>query len=293
MQRALSFDLQLHVCNFVDMESLLHLRSCSRQLQQLSIRAFMDDLRLILNSFLPHPSEFLQALRSTHAFVGGEGATSFLLRLTTPLPRILEVYVPTHTYLQFIHHLFFVQGATRVPCLLFKNLPPFWVPLHGLEDVIRIRTTRGDMYVYRSGSEDALLPICRAPLTPYISFVGPDYFGTPFPSLLFQRRGLLGDGSGDDSDDTEHLLRVGFDICITARAWPEYDVNVCPAHASVCTAQARMFTDRASLTCRVCPLATKRLKSSVVFRLDVKPCGGPCFVGGGGILQEWQLFRCA
>lgn len=274
----------------MDLRTLLRLSRCSHAYHTLFVTALMGDLHHVVDAFVPHPSEFLHALELSRGFVGGEAAASFLLRLTTPLPPVLEVYLPHSTFLPFLHHLLFIQRAMRIPWLMSRNAPPFWLPLHGIQHVVTMRTTHGDIHVYRSASNDALLPISRVGLTPYMSFMNPRYFGTPFPSLLFKRRALLGEGAGDNTYDTEHLLSLGFDVRLTARAWPEYNVPPCPAHHFVCTAQSRTFTDAATLACRIDPLHGRRLNSLVVWRLDVRPCGGTCLMDGAGLLQHWQLF---
>ncbi|KAI0686396.1 hypothetical protein C8T65DRAFT_747419 [Cerioporus squamosus] len=287
--------LQLHVCKFLPLPALLSLRLSSHKYLELVKDALHQKLCEVVAPFIPKAEEFIHMLNVLDAFIGGDGALSFLLRDEPIDVDSLDVYVGNIEWKYLVYHLTFTQGAYEVPCPHpSQNASPSWLPAHGVESVIRMCTTKGDINIYCTSTyqSDPLTPIARSSSTIHFSYVNGRYCGTGYPSLLFQHKGLLSDGDPDDTDYTQLYISRGFDIRLTARAWPEFRHagEPCAAHKWSCTAQARRFTDRGALFFRFEPFAYPTLHCTVIWRLDRRPCGGQCLMDGLGILREWQIF---
>ncbi|RDX56127.1 hypothetical protein OH76DRAFT_1337867 [Lentinus brumalis] len=295
MHKHLPRHIQLHVCGFMPLRQLLKLRLCSHEYLHLVKDALHHTLYETVKPFMPKPEAFISMLDDLDAFIGGDGALRFLLRDEPIVVDTLEIFTSNQECKYLIYHLTFVQGGYEIPCPFpNREASPSWLPMHGAESVTKMSTSKGNIHIYctQSYQNDPLTPIARSSSTIHFSYVNGRHFGTGYPSLLFKHRALLSNGDPDDTEYTRLYISRGFDIRLTARAWPEFQgtTQPCPAHRWSCTAQARSFSDRGALACRLEPLVEPKLHSTVIWRLDCRPCGGPCLMDGLGILRHWQLF---
>ncbi|TFK84226.1 hypothetical protein K466DRAFT_469381, partial [Polyporus arcularius HHB13444] len=249
-----------------DMPTLLNLRATSHS-NLAAVKTELDhSLRELLGPFLCDVPGFLLALANNRAFVGGSIAVAFLLRDLTVKPRNVDIFVPKHSLIDILNHLVTHENAMdRTPPLSEDATDDEFERHVGLEKLLRLRgvgerrrtvTPRGEINLYASLEDDALLPVARSWGTPAVSYVGPHQFGTAFPSLFFERRGLVGSCTQDDTEtigldaqqdhkSVQKYVSRGFDIRMSPSQW-SYRTHggLCGASRGLCPMQPRRFDDQ-------------------------------------------------
>ncbi len=288
----LSVNDHVVVCSRMDMRTLLTLRCCSKDTLRAVTLLLRRNLEDICAQFLPKPEHFVASLARARAYLGGAAAVRFLLRDSSFPLNGLEVYVACDKMSLIYHELQLYQGASIGAIVQADDDEEGWMETHAVESMTHSWTSTGAITLYESSCDDPLAPLGCRRTSLEATYANPSHFGTAFPSLLFERRGLLADWS---DGETEHVMMWGtrgFELRVSARAWPEYRGQYCAASSWVCHSQPRSFADDGALRCRLEPLSRSRLQSMVLWRLDTRPCGGRCLRAdeGHGVLGRKAKF---
>ena len=304
MHHLLPPTLQRRICGYLDLQSLLRMRRCSKHYLALITNVLTEDLEDLLGSFVPLPSYLTALLVDRNAFIGGAVAMHFLLRdadlsCIRALTPHLELYVPQEHYDAVIHHM-----ETRQRGRKFDYDPPDdvnfsdWKEDHALQDVVGVETPYGTVHIFCAMGSDALAPIARAWSTLHISYTNGVLLGTGYPQLLFERRGLLGDMASPEADLAmcKAYEALNFDIRLDASAWFKQGLHVgetpCCADLWCCHVQPRRFDHAGALRCKI-DVFVDRAKVAgtwVTWRMDIRPCGGSCLMDVG-LLENWQVIE--
>ncbi|RDX42768.1 hypothetical protein OH76DRAFT_1488394 [Lentinus brumalis] len=270
--------------------SLLNLRATSKACLQMVTDMLYRSLLTLCRRYMSKPTLFLRALTFHRAFIGGSVAVRFMTPESPFDCDTLDVFVPYDEERDFLRRLCRDQGAKISTIRYGTDDGEGWLREHALVSVTVLHTTVGTMRVHRSVAIDALAPLVCGWSSLHVTYVNAKHFGTAFPGLLFQHRGLVGDGIAGEVELVDRWLRRGYDLKMSARAWQEYRHPApCAASRWVCHAQPRRLDDIAAMRVRMRPLEDRPLMSLVVWRLDSRPCGGRCLCGGD-ILQSWDKY---
>lgn len=288
----LSVDDHVVVCSQMDMRTLLTLRCCSKSTLLAIASLLRRNLEELCREFLPKPEHFVSCLARSHAYLGGDAAIRFILRQSNFPVRGLEIYVGPDHMSSIYYELQLFQGAAMGTIAQAEDEEDGWMEKHALESVTYAWTSSGHITVHESISDDPLAPLGCRRTSLEATYVNPSHFGTAFPSLLFQHRGLMADWSDGETEEVMKWGRRGFDLRLSARAWPEYRGQHCAAAWWACHSQPRSFSDAGAMRCRLEPLKRSRLQSTVWWRLDTRPCGGRCLRAdeGHGVLGRAAKF---
>ncbi len=292
MRTFFQFRVEEHavICSCVDMQTLLTLRCCSRAALDVVAALFQHNLAVLCKAFVPRPDELLYVLPRMRAFIGGDVAVQFMLpQLHVPC-HSLDIFVPQSELLSALYHLEQYQRATETSVSEGDDDVSNWMIRHAIQSITTFHTPLGVVKVYESTGNDALAPLaCAASSSLQVSYVNTHHFGTSFPRLLFDHRGIVADWRDGETEEVMAWGRRGVDLRISARAWPEYRTTPCPRRFQVCHTSPRSFVDEGSMRCRVMPTHKRALQSAVWFRLDVRPCGGGC-LGDAGLTWVSEKF---
>lgn len=187
----------------------------------------------------------------------------------------------------FVFHTMMEQGGTlqHSRCAGEGGLPS----RRGVAATSHLRTSKGDVHVFQSNSRFALLPVTMSTLSCQISYVNATHFGTAYPDLLFWRRALLAHMCRSRSLSVSSYVYRKFSIRLFVNHWEDRaEEGQCAAEYFECPAQVRTFTDPGSLWGRMRPLQSPPLRQRLAWRLDVRPCGGRCFVDAY-IIERWHV----
>ncbi len=292
--------LQRRVCEFLDLRSVLRLRRCSSHYLELVTNDLTETFEASLSAFVPYPTDLMRNLISCDAYVGGDVALHYLLREpfnANAMEAHLDVYVPEGQFDWFVQHLETEQAGVLgdFPAPPGENVDE-WLEHHALVEVAVVETSVGLVYLHRAQGEDALAPVARSWSTLHICYANGVLLGCGFPTLLFDRRGLIGDMSTEEEDLRlcQEYMRRGFDLRLSASSWDDFGGTPdgpmrCCADSWCCHAQPRTFEDRGALRCQAVLGMDKAYVADtwVTWRLDIRPCGGDCLKDG--VLEGWQV----
>ncbi len=276
-----------NVCRHLQLPELLHFRLCSKSLLALSSEELMTTMAVLVRDFVPDVENFLDALILHDAVLCGDVALLFMLRDNSFVPKTLDVAVPNDEFVPFVT---FLEREHRAHLSSFRTC----ADNRGIRAIAHLWIGSAELTVLCSTGMDPLAPIPGSVASHLVVYVNPSYFGSPYPSLLFARRALLGHGGSPAAQLAcvkEAIVRR-FDIRLDVRHWPEYqELRGCGGEKWACASQARHFHDRGALAARIKPLVAKPIRTWVVWRLDSRPCGGRCFEDRNGILGLGELHQ--
>ncbi|KAI0715417.1 hypothetical protein C8Q76DRAFT_796176 [Earliella scabrosa] len=229
-------------------------------------------MTVTLRPFFSEPRTFLRHLTEHKAVVGGIAALSFLLRDPSVRCDVLQVFVGSFWY----HN--FVSALTNCPVngqdvlnIRVRVAPRQYAMDRDIVGVTTFYLRNGRrIFVYRSGIISPCSTISRSPSTALMNFFTEYSFGCAYPSLTFRRRALLCDLRTTHLAPTDYiilacLLKVGFQFAGSPAVWPEFHEglatvhvdNPCFRHRFICPQQGRFFGDAGSLVDFVDPLGCK------------------------------------
>ncbi len=280
----------------VDLKSLLVLRQCSSDYLDIVVDELQDQMEDVVAPFVPHPRSFLNFISTVNAFVGGSALIPFFVRDARYRANALEVYAPFLQLIPLCNHLQNHQCAREEDDFGSDDDFEDYLPHRGARSITRYGTPVGTVNVICSRFDDPLTPIACSWSSLHFGYANAEWFGHGYPHLTLHRRGIIGDGVGEEEEVCGRMgrfLRRGFDLRMTARAWPEYAQHYpCPHAKFVCPTQPRYFKDTGAMACRMWPLGSDRVHTTVMWRMDFRPCGGPCLdiSAGEGILGPYDHF---
>ncbi|KAI0708388.1 hypothetical protein C8Q76DRAFT_600848, partial [Earliella scabrosa] len=177
----------------LDMAAAVSLRNTCHQMRLHVAGAIRASLRVLLSGFVGESTEFLDALYSHRAVIGGEAALVFLLEDRPNIPPRLQLFVPRAwypPYLERLHDLLFPET------LRITTMAGLSVSERAADEctIFTLHNTRA-VVVWCSSTISALSPIVSGPCTALMNFVTTESFGCAYPALTFSRRCLLGDES--------------------------------------------------------------------------------------------------
>ncbi|RPD55255.1 hypothetical protein L226DRAFT_470691 [Lentinus tigrinus ALCF2SS1-7] len=281
-----------------DMPTLLRVRATCRDNLTATAKELHRYLHELLAPLVPDVDAFLVTLQANRAFVGGSVAMAFMLRDGSIIPRNLDIFVGLPRGQPMLHYLLTRQAAVDVTVkpateaqqkALVKRLRA-----RGESQFYCTQTPRATIHLHVSLHDAALLPVTCAWGTPGICYVGPQHFGTPYPSLFFARRGIVASSSTDATPALQGALARCFDIRMFPTQWPDQDDGVCGSSTGVCPMQARRLDDQWALCAQFQPLEARPLSPKIIWRLDGRPCGGQCWKDFETVLRyafKWRILE--
>ncbi len=278
----LSVDEHAVVCSQMDMRSLLTLRCSSKAALEAVAELLKHNLGVLCGQFVSNTSELLYVLPRIRAFIGGDVAVRFMLPEVDFPCHTLDVFVPQAELPAALYHFEQYQHAVETSVADVTDDPSDWLQRHAILSITTFHTRTGVVRVYESSCADALAPLaCAASSSLQATYVNTHHFGTAFPALLFQHRGVVADWRDGETEEVIMWGRRGVDLRVSARAWPEFREAPCPRRYQVCHTTARSFIDFGAMRCRMMPTHKRALRSITWFRLDARPCGGVCLHDAG------------
>ncbi|TFK82520.1 hypothetical protein K466DRAFT_630369 [Polyporus arcularius HHB13444] len=289
-------DEHIVICSRMDMRTILNLRTTSRRAMYAVAAMLRANLERLCQLYVPRAPSFLIALDRLHAFVGGNVAAAFLTRQLPAPSAPLEIFVSSEGWAALVDELVQVQGAGMGHIAQAEDdYVENWLERHAIESATPFWTLRGTpIILYESYTSDPLAPIACRPSSVEIAYVNPIYFGTGYPSLTLERRGLVADtrDSSEAADVVEKWESWGIDVRFAAKEWRRYQRFKCAATLGLCPFQLRSFGDDASMRCRMIPTAATPLKTTVQWRLAARRCGVECggLDGQGSVARNIERF---
>ncbi|KAI0745208.1 hypothetical protein C8Q76DRAFT_591675, partial [Earliella scabrosa] len=224
-----------------------------------------------LKSFMSEPEEFLQALTTSGAVIGGEVALAFFLRDATFPTRTLEIFaVDTQFHLLLD---FFSYSSSSLIRFALETIALPSVKFSAQRDIARFAvfhtSTQRTIYVYESTTMSPCAPIVRSWTGALMNFVTATSFGCATPRLTLRRRGLVSDLglstlTTRDLQIMGRMLQYGFTFGTAASRWTDYrrpdrhtppGIVPCMRDLYICPDQGRYFGDGGSLVDFVDPLS--------------------------------------
>lgn len=274
------------ISSFLDLVDLLSLRSSSSYLVLAVERHLHSSLVDLSSSFTPRPRELLSALDWSRGYICGTVAVAFLCRIPPHIwtTSALDVVLPCDEgFNAFLFHLLICQGG-RIASTHHQTVEEADDSQYLCRAWAQVRTTKGVINLYQSPTFDPLLPVTRSTLSVQMAYVSLDRFGTAYPRMLFKQRSLLGELHRAFSPAIQAYRKRGFSVKLFVDAWPDRkEDGRCAAYQGECPAQIRSFCDVYSLCATANPLRVEPLSTTVAWRLDSRPCDGPC------LLYSWSL----
>ncbi|KAI9058812.1 hypothetical protein FKP32DRAFT_1680518 [Trametes sanguinea] len=233
----------------------------------------LQDAKSIVRSTVADVELLFQTMRDLNVFIGGLSMLPYFLRdlhYNTSFP--LQFFVPAASFTIFIRHLRHQHHAR----LRYKSTPP--TNYHGFRKLVGLQGTRRDIIVFSSANECALSPLVRSPSTSAMCYVGATRFGVLWPSLTFARRAMLGEFPPSSSKKSSIADDLGVDNKLYSWMWSDLNdpVQLCSRLSFRCPAQTRHLLDDGTLRGTWLPLQPIPAMPNIYFRLDERPCGGPC-----------------
>ncbi|RDX45227.1 hypothetical protein OH76DRAFT_1358349 [Lentinus brumalis] len=280
----------------MDLPTILTLRATSRRAMYAIAAMLRATLEQSCELYVPHAPSFLIALDHLHAFIGGNVAASFLIRQLPARTAPLEIFVSSEGWAAMVAELVQVQGAGMGHIAQAEDdYVENWLERHAIESATPFWTSSGGpIMLYESYTSDPLAPIACRPSSVEIAYINPIYFGTGYPSLTLERRGLVADtrDSSEAMDVVEKWEGWGVDVRFAAKEWKRYQRFKCAATLGLCPFQLRSFSDDASMRCRMIPTAAEPLNTTVQWRLAARKCGVECggLDGQGAVARDVERF---
>lgn len=244
-----------------------------------------SDFKHILRGALPDADLFLYAMEELHAFVAGYAALAFFQRWKLDCSLPIEIFVPRTSFMDMMDHLQDLQGASVINTAIDPDVTA--------SSVCVTSTVIGQgsvLLLHASVSEAPLLPVARLSNTALVCYVGAQHYGAVWPRLTLESRALVGDEAEQQESVQEALEKMGMESKLYAWMWPAYGpAQRCARAAFLCPAQPRFFTDRGSLRLAWEPLGdTGDMDCDVCFRIDGRPCDGPCLLRHMYLRSAWM-----
>ncbi|KAI0740572.1 hypothetical protein C8Q76DRAFT_608937 [Earliella scabrosa] len=283
---SLVVDVCIKILDLLDVDALVRLRLTSHTADQYVAYHLLVRIAAVLQI---GPDQLMRTLVDYYTFVGGSSSIPFFLGDGAIRPRNLDLFVPRRYYSRLIFHLLHRQGAWLEGETSPEDMEGQGLEQRALSGIAWLRSPLGQIVVFRSATHTALSPIVRGYTTAVMNFVHPRYFGCAYRELMFMRRALIAD---DDRHQHEYIPRyeaAGFEVRLATSLWPDLNHPRCAAAHGCCPVQAHTFTDPHSILARVSPIADAPLNPRVTWRLDLRPCGGPC--ARHNVLRAWELHR--
>ncbi len=256
-------------------------RQCCTRLLLATARHFTLAITGLASHFVPHPTAFLIALRWSGGYMCGGVAVAFLLQqpISTWAVPSADVVVPNdHRFHALMFHLLMQQNG-RIVYWRSASHPEALVSQYGAVNQVHVRTSRGLVHVFQSQVLDPLFSITRSPLSAQMGYVSLDRFGAAYASLLFRRRSLLAELSRAFTPEIHTYTTRGFSIRLFVCQWADREEDGrCASYCGECPAQLRSFTDIYALHATTNPLLLAPITTDVAWRLDSRPCDGPCLL---------------
>ncbi|KAI0349493.1 hypothetical protein OH77DRAFT_1413280, partial [Trametes cingulata] len=271
------------IVELLDFPSLMALRASSRACMTLVHQILLRFFRQLLLPAAPNIEMFLYTMDDLRAYLGGYTALRFFTRIHQPRPHAIQIFVPLPGFTSLLLHLQNVQHATLIESTTFAT------ERRGISGTARLRNPSCDILVFCSAGASALLPLVQAPSTALMCYVGTSHFGVLWPSLTFASRSLLTEISPGLARHTSVLKANGFDMKLYAWMWPSVSPpQVCARGSFLCPAQPRYLTDRGALHAAWEPTIDGDISDRICFRLDSRPCGGPCLRPHAHLPSKWE-----
>ncbi|RDX52566.1 hypothetical protein OH76DRAFT_1416678 [Lentinus brumalis] len=291
-------DAHLRILHYSDMPTLLQIRATCRFNLAAVQQELQSSFKSLLHERVPVVDSFMAALVANRSYVGGSVAVAFLARDLDITPGNLDVFTPRFRGVTLLHHLVHVQkGVDRTEYPQTEEEEEaqrrVW-GCDGIWQIYHVSTPRGQVNIYVSVDEEALVPIAGSWATHLLSYVNPDHFGTAYPVLFFAHRALLGSLVAYEAVQVKKSVRRGFDLRLFPTQWGDLRVADCGASRSLCPTQARYFDDSEALCTRFQPLQTAYVDPTVVWRMDGRPCGQDCYLDYEQMLHHrtrWYKYR--
>ena len=176
------------------MPTLRSLRYMSPKAAQLVEDELRQSLCNLLTPFITHPEGFLNVLQDSGAIIGPDVALPFIIRDLPIFPTTLTIYAPLDNPYPLQDYLEAQENIKGVK----RELPTLENARIWRSQLIKALFTYDldnstTIYLYESCSPFPLASLAsRAIGSHLVSFVDKETYGTPFPTLLFQHRALLG-----------------------------------------------------------------------------------------------------
>ncbi len=289
----LDTDQHVIVCAQLELRSLLLLRRVSRAFCRAVGYMLRRTLELRCADYVPRPLSLLKTLTFIRGYVAGEVAVGWLMRSPRWPSLTLDVYVAAGLLRLVLDELTknqagIVVGVTEAD----EDDEEGHMERRAVEACATVYTSVGVVRVFESTIPDALATIACLHASVDMTYANFDYFGSAYAAMTLSRRGIVVDWEDGESELVEKWWKRGVDLRMSARAWPEYGQEWCAAARWSCHAQPRTFWDKGAMRCRMMPLDIREFRSTVIWRLDQRPCGGPCLssTAGHGILAPEDKF---
>ena len=277
------------ICSQLSFKDVLALRTASSHHLEAVARVMDHTLEHILRRFVEDTSGLKSALVRLNSFIGGAAAVAYFMRDGSVVPKALDVFTPYWNHDAFVDELKSLHGAKFIWAQEAGDIIGEHLEHCGLAAITYLATTKGLVTVYRSQTNNPLVPIVRGWSSAVTNFVHPHFFGCGYPLLLFRRRALVGVGHRREAGHVRAYTQRGFDLRLASHQWPDHAHPRCAAQFWCCPLQARSFTDPGALFSRVRPLQASLPNITITWRLDFRPCGSDCVRDGA--LRWWELCR--
>ena len=151
------------------------------------------EMERLVSPFSPRPRRLLEAITRGGSFVGGSTAVKFFLRYHTFTPFNLDLYVPSYAWAALIEHLVHGQGGELVDTITSSDDDGAHLRARSICDHTKIDSQSGRrINMYRPEWPDALLPVVRTWCSALANYFNLDEYGSAYPQLLFEGRGVVG-----------------------------------------------------------------------------------------------------
>ncbi len=288
----LTVDEQVVVCGGLDIRGLLLLRLACRAYCRAVGGVLRRTLELRCAAYVPDPLSLLDTLTSLGGYVAGDIAVAWLLRTPRWESLTLDLYVAAGDFHIMLEELVENQSGVIAEVTEAEEEEDDELEQRAIDTIASVYTNVGIVRVFESSIPDALATIACLHSSVDITYANLEHFGSAYPRLTLARRGLVANWEDGETEFVEKWWSRGVDLRMSARMWPDFGGQWCAASRWSCHAQPRTFWDRGAMRCRMVPLDTRDLRSTVVWRLDYRPCGGSCLLpaAGHGVLGASEKF---
>ncbi|KAG6895589.1 hypothetical protein C0992_000492 [Termitomyces sp. T32_za158] len=198
-----------------------------------------------LNSFGFSPVQFLPFLAANRSVISGSFVLSLLLPLGEVVPDDIDIYVPVSNRAAVTDQLLRVYGYTLDPDPVLDA----YEDDDDVLDIVHFRLQDRTLDVILVRTNNVLAPITRFHSTPVMNFMSSTDIVCAYPSLTFNRCGLINRAclAGRDSDGgwVDALFKYcqrGFDLAFAPRRWAEFTRHICKEDG-YCPMTLRTFSD--------------------------------------------------
>ncbi|KAI0705719.1 hypothetical protein C8Q76DRAFT_697124 [Earliella scabrosa] len=178
---------------YLDLAALVSLRNTCHRMYALAASATRASVEVMLSGMVGDGPQFLDAMFSHRAVIGGEAALTFLLEDRLRPPPRLQLFAPWSWYPPYIDRVHDLLSPHIVRVTTIAGLSS---AERATEEctVFTLNNTRA-IVVWRSSTISALSLIASAPCSALMNFVTAESFGCGYPALTYRRHALLADES--------------------------------------------------------------------------------------------------